>query len=160
MQARMTETAAADGLEFRFDIARGGNTFDAHRLVHLAHAHGVQDAMKERIMRAYLCEGELVSDHAVLERLAVDAGLDADEVRELLAGERFAAEVRDDERTAAALGIAAVPFFVVDRRIGASGAHPPPALLELLRQAQRQRPSPRTARPAARRLLTRPGSAA
>ena len=135
MQARMTETAAADGLEFRFDIARGGNTFDAHRLVHLAHAHGVQDAMKERIMRAYLCEGELVSDHAVLARLAAEIGLEADEVRELLAGERYAAEVRDDERTAAALGIHAVPFFVVDRRIGASGAHPPPALLELLRQA-------------------------
>jgi predicted DsbA family dithiol-disulfide isomerase len=136
MQARMTETAAAEGLAFRFDIARGGNTFDAHRVVHLAAAHRRQDAMKERIMRAYLCEGELVSDHAVLEHLAVEVGLPAAEVREVLAGERFAAEVREDERTASRIGIHAVPFFVVDRRIGASGAHPPPALLELLRQGR------------------------
>jgi predicted DsbA family dithiol-disulfide isomerase len=92
--------------------------------------------MKERIMRAYLTEGELVSDAAVLERLAVEVGLPAVEVRALLAGDRFAAEVREDERTAAAIGINAVPFFVVDRRIGASGAHPPAALLELLRQAR------------------------
>ena len=75
MQTRMTETAAGEGLEFRFDIARGGNTFDAHRIVHLAAAHGAQDAMKERIMRAYLSEGELISDHATLERLAVEVGL-------------------------------------------------------------------------------------
>ena len=63
LQAQMTETAAADGLEFRFDLSRGGNTFDAHRVVHLAAAHGKQDAMKERIMRAYQTEGELISDH-------------------------------------------------------------------------------------------------
>ncbi len=135
MQARVTDVAAAEGLDFRFDLARGANTFDAHRVLHLAAAHGRQDATAERIMRAYLGEGELISDHATLERLAVQAGLPADEVRELLAGDRYAADVREDERTAAALGIHAVPFFVVDRRIGASGAHPPAALLELLRQA-------------------------
>ena len=136
MQARMTETAAADGLEFRFDIARGGNTFDAHRIVHLAAAHGAQEAMQERIMRAYLTEGELISDHATLERLAVEVGLAADEVRDVLSSDRYAAEVRADERTAALFGISAVPFFVVDRALGASGAHPPEQLLELLRQAR------------------------
>ena len=138
MQAQMTETAARDGLDFRFDLARGGNTFDAHRIVHLAAAHGRQDAMKERIMRAYLTEGELISDHATLERLALEVGLPVDEVQALLSGDRFTAEVRDDERTAAQLGIRAVPFFVVDRAIGASGAHPPAQLVELLRQAGRR----------------------
>jgi predicted DsbA family dithiol-disulfide isomerase len=136
MHARMTETAAGEGLDFRFDIARRGNTFDAHRVVHLAAAHGQQDAMKERIMRAYLTEGELVSDHDVLRRLAAEVGLPADEVVDLLAGDRYAEEVRADERTAGQLGIDAVPFFVVDRRFGASGAQPPEVLLELLRQAQ------------------------
>ena len=140
MQARMTETAAGDGLRFRFDIARGGNTFDAHRIVHLATAHGAQDAMQERIMRAYLSEGELISDHATLERLAIEVGLPGDEVRDVLSSERFAAEVREDERTAARIGISAVPFFVVDRAIGASGAHPPEQLLELLRQARTANP--------------------
>jgi predicted DsbA family dithiol-disulfide isomerase len=109
--------------------------FDAHRLVHLAKAHGLHDAMKERLMRAYLTEGELMSDHAVLQRLAAEVGLPEDEVRDLLATDRFADAVRDDERTASALGIHAVPFFVVDRRIGASGAQPPEVLGELLRRA-------------------------
>ena len=135
MHARMTETAAAEGLEFRFDRTRGGNTFDAHRVLHLAAEHGLQDAMKERVMRAYLTEGELISDPAVLERLATEAGLPAGAARDVLSGERYAAEVREDERVAAGLGIHAVPFFVVDRRIGASGAQPPAALLELLREA-------------------------
>ena len=140
MHDRMTETAAGEGLDFRFDIARAGNTFDAHRIVHLAAAHGAQDAMKERLMRAYLTEGELISDAETLERLALEVGLPVDDVREVLDTDRYTAEVRADERTAAQLGISAVPFFVVDRAIGASGAHPPAQLLELLRQARAQNP--------------------
>ena len=132
MHQRMTDVAAEEGLEFRFDRARGGNTFDAHRLLHLAAAHGAQDAMKERLMRAYLTEGEAIGDPGTLERLAIDAGLPADEVRELLVGDRFADEVRGDEHTAAQLGIHAVPFFVVDRAMGASGAQPPEVFAELL----------------------------
>jgi predicted DsbA family dithiol-disulfide isomerase len=134
MQQRMTDVAAGERLDFRFDLARGGNTFDAHRLLHLAAAHGAQDAMKERLMRAYLTEGEAIGDPAVLERLALEAGLPADDVRDVLGGGRYAAEVREDERTAAGLGIHAVPFFVVDRALGASGAQRAEVLGELLRR--------------------------
>jgi predicted DsbA family dithiol-disulfide isomerase len=134
MEQSMTDVAATEGLDFRFDIARGGNTFDAHRLLHLAAEHGLQDAMKERLMRAYLSEGELISDAAVLERLAADAGLPAAEVRALLDGDRYVADVRSDEREAHALGIRGVPFFVVDRQFVASGAQPPELLLELLQR--------------------------
>lgn len=135
MEDQMAAVAAQDGLDFRFDRARSGNTFDAHRLVHLAAAHGRQDAMKERLFRAYLTEGELVSDDATLARLGADVGLPADEIADLLATDRFAAEVRDDENTAHGLGISAVPFFVVDRAMGASGAQDPVVLLGLLRKA-------------------------
>ena len=134
MERQMTETAAGEGLDFRFDIARSGVTFDGHRVIHLAAEHGMQDAMKERLLRAYFTEGALMSDHETLVRLAVEIGLDADEVRAMLASDRLAAEVRDDERTAARFGISAVPTFVVDRALGASGAHPPEAMLHLLRQ--------------------------
>ena len=140
MQQRMTDVAAEEGLEFRFDRARGGNTFDAHRLLHLAAAHGAQDATKERLMRAYLTEGEAIGDPETLKRLGIEAGLPADEVRELLAGDGFAAEVREDERAAAQFGIHAVPFFVVDRAMGASGAQPPEVLLELLERARPSEP--------------------
>jgi len=143
MERQMTDTAAGEGLDFRFDIARSGTTFDAHRVVHLAAEHGLQDAMKERLLRAYFGEGELMSDHETLVRLAGEVGLDQDEVRQMLAGEGFAEEVRADERTAAQFGISAVPTFVVDRSIGASGAHPPDALLKLLREGwARRAPAP------------------
>jgi predicted DsbA family dithiol-disulfide isomerase len=141
LEAQMTETAAGEGLDFRFDVARAGNTFDAHRVVHLARAHGLQDAMKERLLRGYFSEGELISDHATLARLAGEVGLSGDEAREMLAGDRYAEEVRDDERTGARLGISAVPTFVIDRALGSSGAHPAESLLGLLRQGwANQRP--------------------
>ncbi|HEX6742989.1 MAG TPA: DsbA family oxidoreductase [Solirubrobacteraceae bacterium] len=133
-QRSLAEMAAGDGLDMRSDLARGGNTFDAHRLLQLAKAHGAQDAMKERLMRAYHTEGEPIGDHEALLRLALEVGLPADEVRDVLATDRYAADVREDERTAMELGINAVPFFVVDRRIGAAGAHPAEALGELLRR--------------------------
>jgi predicted DsbA family dithiol-disulfide isomerase len=91
--------------------------------------------MKERLLRAYLSEGELIADPATLERLGREVGLPEDEVREVVGGDRFTAEVRDDERTAASLGISAVPFFVVDRRFGAAGAQSPEVLGSLLDQA-------------------------
>ena len=139
-QAQLAQVAAADGLDFRFDAVHSGNTFDAHRLVQLGAAHGLQDAVEERLMRAYQSEGELMSDPAALERLGVDAGLPAGAVRALLAGDEFADAVRDDERTAAALGISAVPFFVADRRFGVSGAQSPEVLGQFLRQAWEARP--------------------
>jgi predicted DsbA family dithiol-disulfide isomerase len=133
-QQEMTETAAAEGAIFRFDSVRSGSTFDAHRIAHLAAEHGLQDAMKERLLRAYFTEGELVSDDETLARLAVEVGLAEDEVREVLAGERYGEEVRGDERLASQLGIRAVPTFVVDRALGVSGAEPPESLLALLRK--------------------------
>jgi len=139
MLAQMTDVAAQDGLEFHFERARSGNTFDGHRLVHLALAHGRQDAMKERLMRAYLVEGELISDHATLRRLALEVGLPEQAVQELLAGDAYAEEVRTDEYTASRLGISAVPFFVVDRSFGAAGAQSPEHLLELLRRGWESR---------------------
>jgi predicted DsbA family dithiol-disulfide isomerase len=143
MGQQMTATAADEGLDFHLDIQRSGNTFDGHSVIHLAAEHGLQNAMKERLLRAYFTEGELMSDHDALVRLAGEVGLDPDEVREMLAGDRFAAEVREDERTASAFGISAVPTFVIDRAIGASGAHPPEALLELLSQGwARREPAP------------------
>jgi len=143
MQRTVTDAAAGEGLDFHLDIQRSGTTFDGHRVIHLAAVHGLQDAMKERLLHAYFTEGQLMSDHDTLVRLAVEVGLDADEVRQTLASDRFADEVRGDERMAGQFGISAVPTFVVDRAIGASGAHPPEALIELLRQGwERRSPVP------------------
>ena len=142
MEARMAETAAGEGLDFRFDSARSGNTFDAHRILHLAAAHGLQDEMNERLLIAHFTEGELVSDHVTLKRLALETGIPEDEIDDTLATDRYADDVRADEATAHALGINAVPTFVVDRRLGVSGAQPPEILGQLLARGL-EAPQPR-----------------
>jgi predicted DsbA family dithiol-disulfide isomerase len=135
MIQRMTDVAAGEGLDFHFERARPGNTFDAHRVIHLAGERGVQDAVKERLLRAYMTEGEAIGDAEVLARLAGDVGLDAAEVRRMLATDAYAAEVRADEEDAHALGIGGVPFFVLGGRYGVSGAQPADVLLGALDRA-------------------------
>ena len=138
MQQRMTETAAADGLDFRFDLARAGNTFDAHRLVHYASEHGLQDAMKERLLAAYLTEGAPIGDRETLVRLAAEVGLDPDEARAVVSGDRYTDDVRGEERDAVSLGITGVPFFVIDRKYGVSGAQDSSVLVDVLETAWRE----------------------
>lgn len=135
MIRQMSDTAAAEGWHFRLEQARGGNTVDAHRLIHLGAEHGIGDAVKERMLRAYLTEGERIGDPATLARLAVDAGLDETEVRDVLGSDRHLDAVRADERQAHAYGVSGVPFFVVDAKYGVSGAQPAEALLEVLETA-------------------------
>jgi len=132
---QMTQRAAADGLEFRFDLIRGGNTFDAHRLLHLAKDQGLQPEMKERLLRATFTEGLPVADRPALVRLATEADLPAAQVRAVLDGDAYAEAVRADEQQAARYGITGVPFFVADGKYAVSGAQPPEVLLELLRRA-------------------------
>jgi predicted DsbA family dithiol-disulfide isomerase len=133
--AQMTELAAREGLEYHFDTARGGNSFDAHRLIHLAAAHGKQDEAKERLMRAYFTEGVPIGDREALVALAADIGLDPDDARAALDGDAYADAVREDELLAQRIGIQGVPFFVLDRRLGVSGAQPAEVLVRALEQA-------------------------
>jgi len=138
MISRMTEVARADGLDFRFDHIRPGNTFDAHRVLHLAADRGVQDAVKERYLRAYMTEGEPIGDPDTLVRLAAEAGLGAEEVRATLASDAYAAEVRDDEEEAQELGITGVPFFVLGGKYAVSGAQPADLLHRALAQVSKE----------------------
>ena len=135
MQRRVTDAAAGEGLDFRLDIARQGNTVDAHRLLHLAAERGRQSELKERLLLAYFTEGEPIGEPATLVRLAADAGLDAAEAEQVLGSDAYLAEVRADQAEARGLGIQAVPFFVLDRRYGVSGAQPADLLLSALWQA-------------------------
>ena len=132
-----TEQMGADiGIHFDFASARRGNTFDAHRVLHMAHAEGRQVEVMDRLLAAYFGEGEPIGDRAALARVAGGAGLDPAAVGAMLAGDDYAADVRGDEREAAALGITAVPFFVIDRRFGLSGAHPAESLRAAIEQAR------------------------
>jgi predicted DsbA family dithiol-disulfide isomerase len=139
MQQRVTRVAADEGLRYELDRTKRGNSFDAHRLLHLAAGLGLQQALAERLFKGYFSEGEAIGRLDVLRRLAVEAGLPAEEVDDVLAGDRFADAVREDEATAQRIGCRGVPFFVVDRKVAASGAQDPAVLLELLDRAAAER---------------------
>ena len=130
----MIEAGAGNGVVLRFDKAKPGNTFDAHRLLHLAADRSVQGELKERLFRATFTKGAAIADHDVLVAAATDAGLDGEEAGAVLAGDAYAAGVRADERRAAELGITSVPFFVM-AGLGVSGAQPTDVLLQVLEDA-------------------------
>ena len=134
-QARVTAQAAEEGLAYRLDAARPSNTFDAHRLLHLAAERGVQGAVKERFLAAHFVEARPLGDPETLVAVAAEAGLDEAAAREVLGGDAYADEVAGDERQAAELGISGVPFFVLDRRYGISGAQPAELIAQALERA-------------------------
>ena len=142
MIATMTATGANAGVALNFDGARPGNTFDAHRLLHLAGERGVQDAMKERLFRATFTDGEPIGDRDALLRLAVEVGLPEDEAAAVLDSDAYAADVRAEEGLALELGISAVPFFVIDRKFGIPGAQAPDVILQVLQRAWAKTPRP------------------
>jgi predicted DsbA family dithiol-disulfide isomerase len=133
--AQLEQLAADAGLEYHLDRTRGGNSFDAHRLHQLAIDRGLGDAVMERLMRAYFTDGETIGDRDTLVRVVSEAGLDPDEASEVLESDRYSDEVRADEQTAARLGIHGVPFFVLGRRYGVSGAQTADIILQALTQA-------------------------
>ncbi len=135
MNQRVSDIAATVGLDFRLADAQRGNTFDAHRLLQLAAARGLQAELKERLMKAYFTEGTLISDHDQLAALAVEIGLDGAEVGAVLAGDDYADDVRADLALARGFGITGVPFFVVDRTYGVSGAQEAATLTDVLQRA-------------------------
>ncbi|MFE3404263.1 DsbA family oxidoreductase [Streptomyces anulatus] len=142
MEANVAANAQAEGLGYRTEGRDHGSTFDLHRLLHLAKARGRQDELLTLAYRANFAEERSVFDDAVLLDLAVEAGLDADEARAVLADpEAYADDVRTDEREAAELGANAVPFFVLDRRYGISGGQPSEVFVQALEQAWKDRPA-------------------
>ena len=135
MTGRVAALGRDEGLVLDFDSSLTVNTLDAHRLLHLAADLGVGDAAKERLLRAHFTEGADLSDPETLVRLAGEAGVDQDRARAVLAGTQYADAVRADIELAQAFGATGVPFFVIDRKYGISGAQPAEAFLQALRTA-------------------------
>jgi predicted DsbA family dithiol-disulfide isomerase len=113
--------AHAEGLGFEVERPIG-NTFDLHRVIHLGLAKGVQRELLTAVNEAYFAQARPVFDHDVITDVAAGAGLDPAAVREVLDGDAWADEARQDEAQARELGISGVPFFVLDMRLGVSGA--------------------------------------
>ena len=135
MTARVAEIAKGEGLEFDTSRALSVNTLDAHRLLHLAADLGMADAAKERLLHAHFMEGADLSDPDTLVALMQEAGADPDRARGVLDGDDYSGDVLSDISEAQALGATGVPFFVIDRKYGISGAQPAETFLQALRAA-------------------------
>ena len=130
----VTQLAEQVGLTYDFDKAVVANSFDAHRFSAFAKTKGLQDAAEERLFSAYFTEGRNTADHATLAELGEDIGLNGLEIKAMLAGNAFADEVEQDIYEAQQYGIRGVPFFLLDRKYGVSGAQESPVFLQALTQ--------------------------
>ncbi len=127
------------GLDFQWRSAKPGNTFDAHRLIHLAKQHeqqGMGGKLKERLLRAYFSEGQDIGDQLVLRCLAIEMGLDAGEVDAVLAGERFGDAVRADEEEAKQRGISGVPYYLINGQVSLPGMRKVEEFVRVLRDQE------------------------
>jgi predicted DsbA family dithiol-disulfide isomerase len=129
------EVAAAEGLQFRHHDAPHARTVDAHRLLHLALDAGVQAELKEALLAAYFTRGESMGDHDVLRKAAAEVGLDPARVDAVLSGTEYLDAVQADIDQARAFGASGVPFYVVDRKFGISGAQPTEVFTQVLERA-------------------------
>jgi predicted DsbA family dithiol-disulfide isomerase len=132
VHSRLREVAAREGLVYRPEIAGPVDTFDAHRMLHLAAANGVGGPAIKRIQRAYFEEGVPIGDAQTLAMLVADVGIDREEARSVAYGDAYADAVLDDRDRAEQRGIWSLPFFVFDKRYAVSGAQSPTWLLEVM----------------------------
>ena len=124
--ARVREAGASEGIDFNFEaIKRSPNTIDSHRLIHWAEESGHQDAIVERLFKAYFLDGRDIGDRAALIEVAGDAGMDADHVATLLERDQGRGRVLEECSWAVQVGVSGVPCFIFDHRFAVSGAQDP-----------------------------------
>lgn len=137
MQRNIAAMAKVEGIEFNWENANSGNTFNAHRLIHLAQSKGLGNEAKEAFFFSYMTQGLPIGERQTLEDVAARIGLNPVEVDDLLDSDEFADFVKYDEEVARdQLKVAGVPFFVFDQRIALAGAQPRDVLLQVLEKAQ------------------------
>ena len=138
MMANVTEVAAGEGLDYHLDRTMTGNTRDAHRLALWAQDQdpAVAQRLLEAMYSAYFEQGRGVFSTDDLVALAAEVGLDADAAREMLAGSAYLDKVVEDQVLARTFGANGVPFFVIDRAYGVSGAQPVEVFLNAIDQAR------------------------
>lgn len=138
MHKQVVQMAAGEGLQYNFDKAVIANSFDAHRISHLAKKYGKGDAMEEQLFRGYFTEGKDISNHDVLLAMATSLGIPEQEVLDVLKSDKYADAVEADIVRASQIGVRGVPFFVLDNKYAVSGAQPSETFLQALTQAWKE----------------------
>lgn len=140
--AYVTDIANKVGLEFNFDKAVVANSFDAHRLSHLAKKYGKQNELEEKLFEAYFTKGMNTADYETLLQIGKDLGINESEVSDVLKGVNYTNEVKTDVYEAQIIGISGVPFFVIDQKYAVSGAQETQVFLQALTKAYQESEPP------------------
>ena len=135
MLANVTQSAKQAGLEYNFDKAIMVNSLSAHKLIQFAKTKGLGDEAEERLFLAFFTEGKNIADLETLIQLGKEIGLDETEINTVFTDEKYTSLVKQDIQEAQQVGVQGVPFFVLDRKYGVSGAQPAEAFLENLKVA-------------------------
>lgn len=135
MMDNVTEMAAKVGLEYHLDQSLMVNTQKAHQLIQFAKTKNLANELEERLFKAFFTEGKNIADLKTLTELGKEIGLDENELQAAFTDEKFLNEMKKDVKEGQELGVRGVPFFVLDRKYGVSGAQPPQVFLENLTQA-------------------------
>lgn len=130
----MEKSAKESGLDFRFDTMVLTNTFDAHRLAMFAKDNDLMQAMTERLLRAFYTESKHIGEHQTLIELAVEVGLNRDQVTEMLSSNAYSDAVRADEQEASQYGIRSIPYFLINKKYAITGAQPTETFVQSLHQ--------------------------
>jgi predicted DsbA family dithiol-disulfide isomerase len=128
----VVQMAKRVGLDYQMDTLILTNTFDAHRLTMFAKTKGLMKEMTERILQTYFTESKHIGDHETLTQLAVEVGLNREDVEKMLASDEMADAVRADEQTAKQIGVTGVPFFLFDQKYALTGAQPTDVFVQVM----------------------------
>ena len=135
MHKGVVERAKSVGLDYHFDKAIISNSLTAHRIIHLAKKNNLGDKMEEIFFKAYFTEGRDLNDTDTLIELGTKAGLNSDEVKEVVENEDlYLNDVHSDIHEANQIGVQGVPFFVFDRKYAVSGAQPVEAFVQTIKE--------------------------
>lgn len=135
---QMEQRAKQAGLEYNFDKTVPANSFKAHRLLHLAKNHNVQNEVKEKLFKGYFTDGKNIDDEEYLLKTGLRSGLNEKEIREILVSRGIEQEIRKDIEDARKLGIQGVPFFIFNQKYSVSGAQPVEVFVEALEKVKEE----------------------
>ena len=138
MHEHVINVAKEVGLDFDFEKSVVANSFNAHRLIQFAKAKGLGNEIEEQLFKAHFTEGKNIDNKETLVQTGMAIGLDGNEIREMLASDAFAKEVKQDEMQAQSIGVRGVPFFVLNDKYAVSGAQSPDTFLEVLIQTWKE----------------------
>ncbi|MDM1251704.1 DsbA family oxidoreductase [Acinetobacter johnsonii] len=137
MQRNIAKMAAEEGIEFNWENANSGNSFNAHRIIHLAQSHGLGNEAEEAFFFSYMTQGLPIGERETIEDVASRIGLNPVEVDDVLDSDEYADFVKFDQEVAREqLKVTGVPFFVFDQRVALAGAQPREVFLQVLEKAQ------------------------